>query len=173
MSLIDDHTLRVQQLFVLHQDALKAFVLSLWPDFAETDDVMQEVFLTISRKAADFREGSNFLSWARTIARYKVCEGRRGKSRLLMRPEVMEVLTADCPQDWADDKRLIALTRCIEKLPPKAREVVQLRYHKDHGPGEISRLLSRSLNAVNVSLAKAREALRHCVERDLQQSEVV
>jgi hypothetical protein len=45
---LQQQTLRVQQLFVRHQGAFKAFVLALWPDFAEADDVMQEVFLVIA-----------------------------------------------------------------------------------------------------------------------------
>ena len=69
MSESDEHTLRVQQLFVRHQGALKAFVLALWPDFAEADDVMQEVFLVITRKAAEFQPETNFLSWARRCSR--------------------------------------------------------------------------------------------------------
>jgi RNA polymerase sigma-70 factor (ECF subfamily) len=72
MSAFDEHTLRVQQHFVRHQGALKAFVLALWPDFAEADDVLQEVFLTVTAKAHQFEEGTNFLSWARSIARYEV-----------------------------------------------------------------------------------------------------
>ena len=169
MSENDQHTLRVQQLFVAHQGTLKAFVLSLWPDFAEADDVMQEVFLTVIRKAGQFREGTNFLSWARSIARYEVCEARRARSRTILKPEVIEVLAAACPDSWADDRRLAALTRCLEKLAPKAREVVQLRYQREQGPGEIAQALSRSVNSVNVALAKTRVALRECVERELKQ----
>ncbi len=171
MTESDNHTLRVQQLFVAHQGALKAFVLSLWPDYAEAEDVMQELFLTITRKAGAFQEGTNFLAWARTIARHKVSEGRRAHSRTLLSTEVMAALELDCPQEFGDDQRLAALTRCLEKLPPKAREVVQLRYHEDQGPGAIAAALARSVNAVNVALAKARVMLRDCVSRELQTAE--
>jgi RNA polymerase sigma-70 factor (ECF subfamily) len=167
MSTPSEHTLRVQQLFVANQGALRAFVLSLWPDVAEADDVMQEVFLTITAKADRFREGTNFLSWARTVARYEVCEARRARARTMLRAEVLAVLEADCPRDFGDSRRLAALARCLEKLPPKAREVVQLRYHQELGAGEIARTLARSVNGVSVALAKARVALRACMEQQL------
>ena len=69
--------LRVQQLFVRHQGQLRAFVLAIWPDFGRADDVLQEVFLTVTTKAADFQEGSNFLAWSRAITQRKVHEARR------------------------------------------------------------------------------------------------
>lgn len=169
MPTIDEHTLRVQQHFVRHQGALKAFVLALWPDFAEADDVLQEVFLTVTAKAHQFAEGTNFLSWARTIARYAVYEAQRKRLRLTLRPEVLATLEASCPEEFADDRRLAALVHCMQGLAPRARELVQLRYHHERAPGEIARLLSRTVNSVGVALAKARAALRECMERRLRQ----
>jgi RNA polymerase sigma-70 factor (ECF subfamily) len=55
--------MRVQQLFVKHQSRIKAFILSLQPDFSEADDILQEVFLVVTRKAIEFKEGSNFMAW--------------------------------------------------------------------------------------------------------------
>jgi len=51
---VADHTVRVQQLFVRHQTQLKAFILSLEPDFTEAEDILQEVFLVVTHKAGDF-----------------------------------------------------------------------------------------------------------------------
>ena len=48
------HQMQVQQLFVKHQGALKRYILSLVPDFADADDVLQQVFLTVSDKADDY-----------------------------------------------------------------------------------------------------------------------
>ena len=50
----DEHLLKVQQLFVRHQTQLKAFVVALSPGFAQADDVLQEVFLTVTAKAHEF-----------------------------------------------------------------------------------------------------------------------
>jgi len=167
MANFDEHTLQVQQLFVRHQGALKAFVLALWPDFAEADDVMQEVFLVITRKAAEFQPESNFLSWARTIARYEVMTARRKKTRTMIKPEVLEALQAACPDDFATDQKLNDLAHCMAQLAPKAREIMQLRYQHEHGPSEIAQRLGRSLNSINVALSKARVALRECVDHQL------
>jgi RNA polymerase sigma-70 factor (ECF subfamily) len=170
MGSSDPHTLLVQQLFVRHQGQLRAFVLAVWPDFARADDVLQEVFLTVTAKADDFREGSNFIAWSRAITQRKLHEARRLARKPTISPDVLKSLAAACPEQWAEDRRLTTLAECLKSLPPRAQELVRLRYHKEHSPPEIARLLGRTVNSVNVALAKARVALRECVSRHFDAS---
>jgi RNA polymerase sigma-70 factor (ECF subfamily) len=172
MGRIESKELLVQKLFVRHQGQLRAFVLAVWPDFARADDVLQEAFLTVTAKAADFREGSNFLAWARAITQRKVYEAQRHARRPTMSPDLLDSLTAACPEGWAEDRRLAALAECLKSLPPRAQELVRLRYHKEHSPPEIATILGRTLNSVNVALAKARVALRDCVNRHLDPADL-
>lgn len=158
--------MRVQQLFVAHQTSVKAFILSLRPDFTEAADILQETFLTVTRKAAEFREGSNFTAWAFAIARFKVLEAGRARRRETdLSEEVLDALAAAAPPPSFFDRRLPALRDCLRRLAPRAREIVRLRYHAGHGPEEIARRVSWSANAVNVALSRARSALRSCVDR--------
>src|SRR5215216_2848989 len=78
---LSEKTMRVQQLFVKHQLGLRAFILSLEPNFTDAEDLLQEVFLVITRKANDFEEGTNFFAWACTIARFKLLELLRDRAR--------------------------------------------------------------------------------------------
>jgi RNA polymerase sigma-70 factor (ECF subfamily) len=173
MAKSDDPTLRVQQLFVRHQGQLKAFVLALLPDFARADDVVQEVFLHVTAKAAEFEPETNFLAWVRSIARFKLLEACRQSPGRSLDADVLESLAASCPDDWVGDEKLAALTRCLQRLAPKAREIVQLRYQREHSPPEIARILSRTTNSISVALAKARVELRECIERQLNPSGAV
>src|SRR5436309_3729501 len=152
-----DHTVRVQQLFVRHQSSIRAFILSLHPNFSEAEDILQEVFLVVTRKAGDFHEGSNFMSWALAIARYKVMEAiRRQTSDHALSEQVVEVLCDECPQDELTEQRSAVVRACLEKLAPRLQEVMRLRYFAEHGPGEIARLLAWTPNSVNVALSRAR-----------------
>jgi len=164
-----DHTVRVQQLFVRHQSNLKAFILSLQPNFSEAEDILQEVFLVITRKASSFQEGSNFMSWALAVARFKVLESLRDrKSDHAMSDEVLEALSEECPEEEFCEERSAAVRSCLEKLAPRLQEVMRLRYFAEHGPGEIARLLAWTPNSVNVALSKARKLMHGCVDRQLQ-----
>lgn len=169
----DPHVLFVQQLFVRHQPQLRAFVLSLLPDFAGVDDVMQEVFLTVTTKADDFQAGTNFMAWAVTIARHKVFHSLRRLKRPVISGATLDALAAACPEALADDRRLKALADCMQKLAPRARELIRLRYHHEHSPGEIATRLTRTVNSVGVALSKARVALRECIEKQIAQADAM
>ncbi|HWL08605.1 MAG TPA: sigma-70 family RNA polymerase sigma factor [Planctomicrobium sp.] len=167
MSERDQHTMRVQQLFVRHHDQLRGMVYALLPDFAKADDVIQEVFLTVTSKAQEFDLNTSFLAWSRAIVRLKILESHRQSKAGSPSFEVLESLVASCPDDWAGDEQAEALARCLEELAPKAREMMILRYKFEHSPTEIAKLLSRTVNSVNVALSKARIVLRECMDRQL------
>ncbi|EAQ81709.1 sigma-70 family RNA polymerase sigma factor [Blastopirellula marina] len=166
MNELTNHTLRVQQLFVQYQSQLKAFALVLSPNFVQADDLMQETFLTITAKAHEFDLESNFLAWSRTILRFKVLEARRAAG--VKTVDYLDSLVASCPDQWANEERLHKLTECIQNLAPKSREIILLRYQREHSPSQIAEMLSRTVNSINVALSKARLALRDCMDRQLQ-----
>ncbi|MBA3935879.1 MAG: sigma-70 family RNA polymerase sigma factor [Planctomycetes bacterium] len=166
----DSHSLSVQRLFVQHQPQLRAFVMGLAPDFATADDVMQEAFLEISRKAAEFALGTNFQAWSRSIAKFKVLAVLRDRQRSAKRlaEDVLEALAASAPLDDDAERHEVAVVRlrtCLEHLAPAARELVRLRYFGEHLPEAIAALRAQSVGAVNVTLSRARTALRTCMER--------
>lgn len=158
-------TVRVQQLFVRYQAHLRSFVLALTGDFGATDDIVQEVFLTITAKASDFRPDASFRHWMLAIARFKVLESRRAARRFS--PRVIESLAAALKPDTLGEDRLEPLLDCLAELPPKMRELVRLRYFSQHGPTELAAMLGRSISGVNTTLTKARDLLRECVRRKL------
>lgn len=159
--------MRVQQLFVRHQGIVKAFILSLQPGFADADDVLQETFLVITRRAADFREGSNFVAWACSIARLKLFEARRKATSSALSEEALTVLCYDAPDDSFFQARLGALRECLQSLAPRAKELVWLRYHGELPSQEIATRLGWREPAVRVALSKARVVLRDCVQGKL------
>lgn len=169
----DERRTRVQQLFVRHQGQLRAYLLALRPDFALADDVLQEVFLTVSDRAGEFDPATNFVAWARSVARFKFLEACRRLPGPALDADTAASLTAACPDDWGGDTKLAALARCLPLLAPKAQEIVRLRYQREHSTPEIARLLSRTVNSVAVALAKARVVLRECIERQLRQETIV
>lgn len=163
----DAARVRVQGLFVRHQGVVKAFILSLQPGFADAEDVLQETFLVVTRRAGDFEEGTNFVAWACAIARLKLLEARRRASRPVLSEAAMVALCEDVPEEAFSDERLGALRECVGRLAPKARELVWLRYHGELGSAEIAAKTGWKDGAVRVALTKARGFLRQCVRRQV------
>jgi RNA polymerase sigma-70 factor (ECF subfamily) len=171
MKHLSQQTSLVHGLFVQNMMAVRGYVLALMPDFSRVDDIVQETFITATEKAAEFQEGTNFKAWIFAIARFKVLEALRDPScaRLSLAPEVIEALSAEDGCESRMDDYIEALSGCIERLAPRAHRVIELRYQQAHRPPEVARLMGWTLNSVNVALARARSALRSCIEAALKQ----
>jgi len=165
-----DQVAHVQGLFVQHLPALRGFVLALVSDFSLVDDIVQETFLTVTAKAADFERDTNFRAWAWTIARYKTLQLLKKRPALTSHfaEDVVEALCAhDASQDWKTEEMLQQLTKCVTELAPKARQAIELRYMQAHRPPEIARSMGWTVDAVHVALSRARVFLRDCLNRSL------
>ena len=161
-----DQAFAVQKLFVRHSSAIRSFILSLVPDFELADDILQDVFVVVTEKASSFETGTNFVAWARKIARHKIMNAQqrfRGRARVLS-PGTLEALCEQMPPE-EDSDRIEALRDCIEKLAPRAEQVTRMRYHEHCKPSEIAEKMGWSAPAVYVALSRARTFLRHCIEQ--------
>ena len=169
-SLSVDHGLLIQQLFVRYQAVILAYVLSIEPNLADAQDIVQETFLTVSRKADTFTAGTNFPAWACTVARYQALSHHRRRARqaCLLDDDVMDMLTADSSVDapvWEEE--ITVLKGCLLKLAPRARELIWARYHRQAMPEDIAEEIGWTPNSVRVALSRARTALRNCLESSL------
>lgn len=165
-----ERRLRVQQEFLKHASFIRGFLVGLLADLDAAEDVLQEVFLAATEKAADFQIGSNFLAWVQAIARFKALEHYRSRAMgpKSFAPEVVEVLASSAPTDEEDfSERQAALRRCLQALAHKARMVLEFRYGGGLGSREIARRIGWRPAAVDVALSKARRFLRECVRRRL------
>ena len=166
----------IESLFLQQAATVRGFVMGLMADRAAADDVFQEVFLTVTQRGADFRRDGNFLAWVRGIARNKVLEHyRRQRTTPLPFDEELLNMLADSAEDSDQllEQRREALTKCLERLAPRVREIVDLRYAAQSlSPPEIAERLAWTTNAVHVALARARAFLRKCTQQVLVSGEV-
>ena len=163
------HVEQVQMLFVRHEGALRAFVCALQPSLTDADDVVQETFLTVSRKASSFEPGTNFVAWVCGIARLKVLESFRQQKRVNVLSEAAIIALADAaPAGETISFREEALGRCLEKVAPRSRELLWRRYSRRQNSDEMAAGLGMTAAAVRVALTKARAFLRDCVSAELK-----
>jgi RNA polymerase sigma-70 factor (ECF subfamily) len=132
--------------------------------------LVQETFLIGSRKADRWVAGSSFMAWAGTILRYEAMHHLRAlRSRpVTLEEDLLELLHGNEPPDDDDDDllhQIQTLKRCIQKLSPRARQMVMLRYDAGMLPEAIAKSLRWTANSVRVTLTRAKDSLRDCVAR--------
>ncbi len=165
---------RMQSRFLVLAPSLRGYAIGLTGDPALADDAVQECFLVVQAKAADFSEGSDFTAWTRTILRHKVLELLRFRSRPGAFPtQLIDLLAeeAPSPQIWDAERRALAL--CLPRLAPNARKLVELRYLDGLLPEAIASRVKWTANAVSVALSRACVALRQCIQTTLPKIEIV
>jgi len=150
----------------LHQRRLRGFVAVLWPDLGAVDDLAQEVFLRALRLVDRIEDLENFDRFLRGIARNVVREhARKHSARFQSFERYADRVAADAePAPPDDDEKSRTLATCLEKLPARSRDLLDLRYRRDKNSSEIARDWGMKAGAVRALLLRVREALLKCVQ---------
>jgi len=160
------------QIFVRHEPALRSFVRPMVPTVEDMQEVIQQTCLVLWRKVGEFEQGTNFLSWACTIARFEVLKYRRTRARdpHLFSDELL-VLLADEGAAESDlrERERRALDHCIERLQPRQRELIRRCYAGGTTIKEAAKNLGRSATGLYKALNRIRLLLLECIQRRLAQ----
>jgi RNA polymerase sigma-70 factor, ECF subfamily len=157
--------------FLANQRELYALIVSLVPNLADADDLLQEVSGLMWRKFNEFQPGTNFAAWGHRFAKYAVLrhyEKKRTAGRVLFNSELIELLAEEVAIAVAEgDTQRQALYACLAKLPERSRRIIELRYEHDATVRTVAERTGRSVEAIYKALNRAHEALFHCVQRSL------
>jgi len=153
-------------------DMLTAYVRSVVRDANAADDIFQETMLTAWRRLADYDKSRPFGPWLRGIAAKVMLAHRRQRARAfaLCDEEILEHLDARCeamhrqPGDTWDEK-LEGLRDCIDRLPERYREAIQLRYAEEVPAEALLNRLQITMETLKKRLQRGRARLLECLER--------
>jgi len=125
----------------------------------DVDDIVQEVFLAVFTNLGRFRGECKLSTWLTTIAVNK-CRSRRRLRRLLPWPPRIVAVQGEPSAKLEADEQHAQVRRAVERLKPKYREPIVLRYFQQMPVPEIGQVLGISTGAVEVRLSRARGRLK-------------
>lgn len=154
-----------------HLDSLHAFVSLKLPIPHLVNEITHETLVCAFHHIGEFQAGTNFRAWLRAIAVNRI----RIELKRISREARNQLAYAECRAweeslegpDASDQRSLDALKECLERLPEHLRGLLQLRYHEERSSEQIAGLTERSLAWVRTTLCRARQQLKHCIERKL------
>jgi len=157
---------------------LRGFAHRYLLNAADTEEVVEETFVRIYHKRADFVPGSNFSAWIFTIAanlcRHRLRWRRRHPSESIDIPDEDGApgLGSTLPAGGADpavaaegNERIAALRSAVETLPHDQRTVFLLHSYEDLSYREIATIVGCSERGVETRLYRARQTLRDKLAR--------
>ena len=162
------------QQFLKYERRIYAFIFALVASWTDADDLLQETSVVLWSKFDSFQPGSDFLSWALSIARFQVLNFRKKQRSLSARlsTECVEALADQmiAETDESSDRRK-ALAECLSMLKTRDRELIQLRYQQGATTQGVATQVGRSLKAIYKALNRVHMQLLFCVRRKLAMAE--
>ena len=119
---------------------------------ADAEDVMQEVFLKLLRKAPDFRDEEHRKAWLLRVAANQTNDLCRSAWRQRTGPLDETLAAPERPEG--------GVLEAVLALPEKYRLPVHLRYYEGLSVAETAQVLGKSEGVVKTRLFRARAMLR-------------
>jgi len=154
--------LAMQVLFARHHVRVYRFVLRLVGNPTVAEDLISEVFLDVWRQADRFEGRSAVSTWMLAIARFKALSALRKKP-----DEELDEETAEAIEDPGDDPEValekkdksVVLRKCLEKLSPEHKEIIDLVYYHEKSVEEVAEIVGIPENTVKTRMFYARKRL--------------
>jgi RNA polymerase sigma-70 factor (ECF subfamily) len=131
------------------------------------EDVLQEVFVAVWRRAGDYRaDKGRPLTWLTSIARYRALDILRRQRRELPLAEDAEPIddTGEEQEEVVDGRSANRLASCMEQLGPEQQKCIRLAYVDGLAHSDIARSLSAPLGTVKSWLRRSLQALKQCMD---------
>ncbi|MBN1394549.1 MAG: sigma-70 family RNA polymerase sigma factor [Pirellulales bacterium] len=159
--------------FVRAQQDLYAYILTLVPNIADAQDILQETAIALWGKADEYRMEEPFMPWAARFAwfqvrKFRMYQARRHRHVVALSDEALSALAADRAEfesEAADRDRI--LQRCVEKLADADRGLLAKRYDKDISIREVARQQGVEPSQLYKRLGLIRQALLDCVHQTI------
>ena len=164
----------VRVLFTRHSVRVFRFLLQIVGDEATAEDLVNEVFLEVWRKAGRFEARSRVSTWVLAIARYKALASLRRRSCDELDDETCARL-----EDPTDDPEVavqktecsVLLQECLKQLSVAHREVVDLVYYHEQSIDRVSRIIGVPKSTVKTRMFYARKRIAELMaERGIERT---
>ncbi len=140
--------------------SLVAIAYSILSDHQLAEDAAQEAFARALTNLRKLKKSDKFAPW---LAR--IC---RNVARDMVAAETRPINPRDLspgPGGNGPDDNVEAVRRAIQKLPPRAREVIVLRFYNGLSYEEISSVLGISKPTINGRLTRAKQKIARYLKR--------
>lgn len=150
--------IQIEEAYDTYGAAVYRLAMTYLGRHADAQDVTQEVFIRLFRKAPSFRDGNHEKRWLLRVAA-NLCRDQLRSPRYN---------TAELEEDYPiSDPDLFGVADAIVRLPETYKAVIHLHYYEGYSVAEVARILHLSISAVKMRLKRGRELLKIELEEDI------
>jgi RNA polymerase sigma-70 factor (ECF subfamily) len=161
--------LALRALYDLMAGQMLACMLRILKRRALAEEALQDVFVSIWQRAAQFQSGRGPARiWLMSIARHRAIDVLRSERVDLYREaEIEQVpeLVAEDVSDWSGAGRsAAALERCFGELSREQRRGIELAFVNGYSHADIARVTGEPLGTIKSWIRRGLASLRECLE---------
>jgi len=149
----------MRALYQRYNTRIYRFVLRLVRDASVAEEIVSEVFLAVWRDAGRFEGKSSVATWLMAIARHKAVSALRRRSEPLPDHYLEDAVTDphDNPEFQTEQsERSQIIQRCLSKLSPLHREIIDLVYYHEKSVKEVAEIVGAPEGTVKTRMFHAR-----------------
>lgn len=152
------------ELIYRYERPLRYFINRLLDNSEMTEDIFQDIWLTVISRIHGLREIDSFPAWLYRIARNKVYQQHRIKKTKLELDENIAVENHAEDDDFSGEDA-VKVHKGLKELPPEFREVLMLRFLEQMSYEQIAEVLNCKLGTVRSRLYYAKISLKKELEK--------
>src|SRR5450432_1102909 len=146
-------------LYTRHHMRVLRFVIRLVGNESVAEEVVNDVFLQAWRHAQEFKGNSQVATWLLAIARFKAISECRRRAEDQLDEGAAAVIedTSDTPSIWMEKhERSDLLQKCLAKLSPIHRDVINLIYYQGKKVEEVAQFTGAPVSTIKTRMHYAR-----------------
>jgi RNA polymerase sigma-70 factor (ECF subfamily) len=169
MQSVEGNTDAFERLYHATSAKLFGIVLRILRNRAQSEDAMQDIYVRIWQKAADFEPGrASIITWMATIARNRAIDiVRRQRPETDMDDADIEMIastnSAFDQMAVADDMR--QLQYCLGDLDGDRQDLVTLAYLEGWSRAELAERFAQPVGTIKTWLHRSLKQLKECLGR--------
>lgn len=143
--------------------AVKYYVCTRVKSWEDTEEIVQEVFLSAIESMGLYSGRSKLITWLYGIARHEISDyyrKKRVKTLVMSHVPMLQGILGD--ENWEDKYNLITIREQVKevmgKILPRYALVLRMKYLEGWSVGEIADKLNESFKATETALFRARKA---------------
>lgn len=148
-----------------HADRLLAFAFRLLGDRAAAEDVVQDTYLSLWRKAGDWTPRARVSTWLYRVARNAALDRLRRARPSVDVDQTILIDDGPRPDHGLDEAATVSTVRAaLDALPERQRAAIVLVHYEGLSGAEASSVLDITVEALESLLARGRRTLRRALE---------
>jgi RNA polymerase sigma factor (sigma-70 family) len=136
-----------------YSDMVRRICFMYLHDYADVDDVFQEVFLNLIQKKTPFENAEHEKAWLIRVTINKC----KNNLKSFWRKNTDSIENMELP---FEDKAENELLQVVLSLPQKYKDVIYLYYYEGYTVPEMAKLLKKNENTIYSHLSRARALIK-------------